>query len=105
MSRDLTKTLSYLVIHVGFGFTVAYLFTGSLVLAGGIALIDPVCNAVAYFFHEKLWNAWAPLHATVAPTLCHAASEAGHDGDGGHGSTGSVVAKSRPDNKATGRPH
>ncbi len=57
MSRDLAKTLSYLVIHLGIGFTVAYLFTGSVAIAGGIALVEPLCNAVAYFFHEKAWNA------------------------------------------------
>lgn len=57
MSRDLAKTLSYLLIHLTIGFTVAYLFTGSLAIAGGIALVEPLCNAVAYFFHEKAWNA------------------------------------------------
>ena len=34
---DLSKTLTYLSIHLTIGFTVAYLFTGSLSIAGGIA--------------------------------------------------------------------
>ncbi|WP_448659664.1 DUF2061 domain-containing protein [Sphingomonas sp. CJ99] len=55
MSRDLMKTLTYLVIHLAIGFSVAYAFTGSLAIAGGIALIEPCCNAIAYFFHEKAW--------------------------------------------------
>lgn len=52
----LAKTISYLVIHLTIGFSVAYLFTGSLTIAGGIALIEPLANAVAYFFHERAWN-------------------------------------------------
>src|SRR5262245_52402065 len=41
MPRDLIKTLTYLSIHLLVGFTVAYAFTGSLSLAGGIALVEP----------------------------------------------------------------
>ena len=53
---DLLKTITYLVVHLIIGFTVAYLFTGSVAIAGGIALIEPVANAVAFFFHERVWN-------------------------------------------------
>lgn len=56
MSRDLTKTLTYLAIHLTVGFSVAYAFTGSVSLAGGIALIEPCINAVAFFFHEQAWK-------------------------------------------------
>jgi len=58
MSRnaDLSKTLTYLSIHLTIGFTVAYLFTGSISIAGGIAIIEPCINAVAFFFHEKAWK-------------------------------------------------
>lgn len=54
--RDLAKTLSYLVLHLIVGFSVAYLFTGSIAIAGGIALVEPLANAVVFFFHEKLWR-------------------------------------------------
>ncbi|WP_088182339.1 DUF2061 domain-containing protein [Sphingobium sp. Z007] len=56
MSLDLIKTGTYLTIHLTVGFTVAYVMTGSLALAGGIALIEPVINAVAFFFHEQAWK-------------------------------------------------
>jgi uncharacterized membrane protein len=56
MPRDLIKTLTYLSIHLTVGFTVAYAMTGSLALAGGIALVEPVINAVAFFFHEQAWK-------------------------------------------------
>ena len=56
LSRDLAKTLSYLAIHLLVGFSVAYALTGSVAIAGGIALIEPCLNAIAFFFHEKAWR-------------------------------------------------
>ena len=61
---DLSKTVTYLVIHLSIGFSVAYLFTGSVAVAGGIALVEPLVNAVAFFFHEKVWRrALSPVQA------------------------------------------
>ncbi len=56
MSRDLAKTLTYLSVHLAVGFSVAYAFTGSIALAGGIALIEPCINAVGFFFHDRPWQ-------------------------------------------------
>jgi len=56
MPTDLIKTLTYLSIHLTIGFSVAYWFTGSVSMAGGIAIIEPCINAVAFFFHEKAWK-------------------------------------------------
>ena len=60
MSNDLIKTFTYLSIHLTIGFSVAYWFTGSVSIAGGIALIEPCVNAVAFFFHEKAWKSRIP---------------------------------------------
>jgi uncharacterized membrane protein len=60
MPTDLIKTLTYLSIHLTIGFTVAYWFTGSFSIAGGIAIIEPCINAVAFFFHEKAWKRRPP---------------------------------------------
>ncbi|KQX21529.1 MULTISPECIES: DUF2061 domain-containing protein [unclassified Sphingomonas] len=56
MPTDLLKTLTYLTIHLTVGFSVAYLMTGSAEIAGGIALVEPCVNAIAFFFHEKAWK-------------------------------------------------
>lgn len=50
------KTLSFAVIHFSVAFTVGYAMTGSVAVGGAIALVEPACNTVAYFFHEKLWQ-------------------------------------------------
>lgn len=51
-----TKTLSFAVCHFTVAFTVAYLLTGNFGISSVLALVEPMCNTVAYFFHEKLWN-------------------------------------------------
>ncbi len=56
MSTDLVKTFTYLAVHLSVAFTIGYLITGSLEIAGLITLIEPCANAVAFFFHEKLWK-------------------------------------------------
>ena len=68
MPVDLTKTLTYLALHLSIGFTVAYLLTGSMEIAGGIALIEPCVNAVAFFFHEKAWKSRLDRKAALEPT-------------------------------------
>lgn len=56
MARDVSKTFSFLALHLVVGFSVAYAFTGSIALAGGIALVEPLVNAVVFFFHERAWR-------------------------------------------------
>lgn len=50
------KTLTFACVHFFVAFTVTYLLTGSWVLGGLIALVEPMVNTVAYFLHEKAWE-------------------------------------------------
>lgn len=52
----MTKTASFAVVHFTVAFTVGYLLTGSVLVGGAIALIEPAVNTVAYFIHEKVWE-------------------------------------------------
>jgi uncharacterized membrane protein len=56
MKRDLTKTATFAALHFSIGFGVAYLISGSLPVALGVALIEPAVNTVAFFFHERAWR-------------------------------------------------
>nr|WP_281660767.1 DUF2061 domain-containing protein [Microvirgula aerodenitrificans] len=56
-NSPLLKTLTFAAVHFTVAFTVAYLLTGSLGIASLLAMVEPLCNTVAYFFHEKAWNA------------------------------------------------
>lgn len=50
------KTMTFALVHMTVAFTVVYLMTGSLVLGGAVALVEPACNTLAYFFHEIFWE-------------------------------------------------
>lgn len=50
------KTLSFAAVHFTVAFSVGYAMTGSVAVGGAIALVEPACNTVAYFFHEKFWQ-------------------------------------------------
>jgi uncharacterized membrane protein len=52
----MTKTISFGAVHFTVAFTVAYLLTGSFLVGGAIALVEPAINTVAYFFHERVWE-------------------------------------------------
>ncbi|MEM6493506.1 MAG: DUF2061 domain-containing protein [Pseudomonadota bacterium] len=54
--RDLAKTFSFLALHFVVGFTVAYAFTGEVGISSAIALVEPLVNAVVFFFHERSWR-------------------------------------------------
>ena len=50
------KTFSFAAVHVTVAFSVGYLLSGSVLVGGAIALVEPAVNTVAYFFHEKAWE-------------------------------------------------
>ena len=49
------KTLSFAVIHLLIAVTVGYALTGSFVLAGAFALIEPAFNTLVHHRLEYLW--------------------------------------------------
>ena len=61
------KTLSFACVHFTVAFGVGYLLTGSLAVGGAVALVEPLCNTVAFHLHEKAW-AWLRMRrAGVTP--------------------------------------
>jgi uncharacterized membrane protein len=56
LSLSLAKTATFAAVHFSVAFGIAYLLTGSASIAGAIALIEPLANTVAYFFHERAWS-------------------------------------------------
>jgi uncharacterized membrane protein len=49
------KTISFAVLHMGVAFSIGYLMTGDVLVGGALALIEPLCNTVVFYFHEKIW--------------------------------------------------
>ena len=52
----MAKTMSFATIHYSVAFTVAYVMTGSALVGGTIALVEPAINTVAFHFHEQVWK-------------------------------------------------
>ena len=78
MTRDLAKTASFAVVHFAVGFGVTYALTGSVVIATGVALIEPAVNTVAFFFHERAWERWSRRPDTPAGATPAGATPAGN---------------------------
>lgn len=73
--HSLVKTITFAMVHFGVAFAVAYLLTGSVAISSALALVEPLVNTVAYFFHERAWLAWDRLKA-AGPKAPPAGAEA-----------------------------
>nr|WP_086939709.1 DUF2061 domain-containing protein [Thaumasiovibrio occultus] len=73
------KTLSFAGFHFIVAFTVAYLLTGDILIGSMIAMIEPMVNTVAFYFHERVWqlpklqrsNAGNPARKTTSFAIVH----------------------------------
>jgi len=54
--NTMNKTISFAIVHFSVAFTVGYLMTGSIMVGGAIALVEPMVNTVAYHLHEIAWK-------------------------------------------------
>lgn len=52
----MTKTISFAVVHFTVAFSVGYFMTGSVLVGGAIALVEPAINTLAYYLHEQFWS-------------------------------------------------
>ena len=50
------KTITFAILHFSVAFSIAYILTGSIGVSSAVALVEPIVNAVVFYFHEKAWN-------------------------------------------------
>lgn len=53
--RTLKKTFSYYIMHISIAMLVGFIVTGNIWMAMTLSLLEPTVQAVAFFFHEKVW--------------------------------------------------
>ncbi|KPJ95609.1 MAG: hypothetical protein AMJ55_03405 [Gammaproteobacteria bacterium SG8_15] len=46
MNKTINKTVTFAIVHFTVAFAVGYLMTGSVVVGGAIALVEPMVNTV-----------------------------------------------------------
>ena len=68
----MTKTMSFAVVHFTVAFSVGYLMSGSLLIGGAIALVEPAINTVAYYFHEQVWERLKRVERATSRTTIQA---------------------------------
>ena len=56
MQRDLFKTATFAALNIGVCFAVSFAFTGSAIIATGIALVEPLASTIVFYFHERAWS-------------------------------------------------
>lgn len=52
----MAKTVTFAALHFTVAFAVGTALTGSALVGGTIALVEPAINTVVFFFHEKAWK-------------------------------------------------
>lgn len=50
------KTATHIGVHLGVAAGVGYAMTGSFVVSGAVALVEPLVNVVAGALHDKVWE-------------------------------------------------
>ena len=70
LHSPLHKTLTFGLVHVSVAVAVGWALTGSFVLAGLLALIEPAVNTAAYHFFDRAWT----RHAHAGPSLAKVSS-------------------------------
>lgn len=63
----MTKTISFAIMHFSIAFLVTWLLTGSVLVGGAVALVEPAVNTLAFYFHERLWARREQRKLAAAP--------------------------------------
>lgn len=53
--HTLKKTFSYYIMHISIAMLVGFVVTGNIWMAMTLSLLEPTVQAIAFFFHEKVW--------------------------------------------------
>jgi uncharacterized membrane protein len=62
----LQKTLRFSIIHFINAVAVAWAVTGSLTIAGALALLEPLANGVALLIFDRCWSRPRPVTPALA---------------------------------------
>ncbi len=64
----LKKTASYYLVHISVAAMVAYAVTGDLWMSLTLSLLEPSVQAIAFFFHEKVWDRVMQRKTALSPS-------------------------------------
>jgi uncharacterized membrane protein len=67
VARSIRKSATFGVLHLGIAFSIGWMLTGSVAIAGAITLLEPLANTVAHYFFDRWWSAREARLNTGAP--------------------------------------
>lgn len=77
----MAKSAAFGAVHLVTSFSVGYLLTGSVAVAGALTIVEPACNTVAHYFFDRWWGARhahaSPLPPAVVEPLSNGINPAG----------------------------
>ena len=54
--KSIKKTITWLILDNLLTWSVAYLFTGQIIISFAIAIVSNTAEAFVYYGHEKFWE-------------------------------------------------
>ena len=57
-ASTILKTLSYKIVSAACTFMLIYIFTGRIIIAVSVEILDQLFSAIWYYGHEMLWKKW-----------------------------------------------
>lgn len=61
------KSAVFGLIHVTIAFTIGYLLTGSVAIAGLMTFLEPLANTVAFYFFDRYWQQRVDRRSAAGP--------------------------------------
>jgi len=55
--RSMVKAISWRIVATFTTMLLVFVFTGNLVVSGGVGLAELFTKIIIYYVHERLWNA------------------------------------------------
>ena len=55
--RSVVKAVSWRIVATLTTILLVFIFSGNLVISGGVGLTELFSKLVIYYFHERFWNA------------------------------------------------
>jgi uncharacterized membrane protein len=54
--KSIGKTISWRIVATLTTMTLVFIFTGKLILAFEVGLIEVIVKMILYYFHERIWS-------------------------------------------------
>ena len=65
--RSVSKGITYRMLGSNISFAIGFFMTGSVYIAGTLAILDVVVKVIAYAIHEQIWQ--KVIHGRILPSL------------------------------------